>query len=91
MALWQSMHLVCYEGIILKFQHISVCSQAIHDNDKIWGTIVTACNQDGHENSPITAPAEIQQIKLLEKIYNRSGVDPGSVQYIEAHGMFFPF
>ncbi|XP_056012209.1 polyketide synthase Pks13-like isoform X2 [Ostrea edulis] len=59
---------------------------AMRDNDKIWGTINTACNQDGHENSPITAPAESQQIRLLEKIFNKSGIDPGSVQYIEAHG-----
>ncbi|XP_056009292.1 uncharacterized protein LOC130051405 [Ostrea edulis] len=63
---------------------------AIRDNDKVWGTIVTACNQDGHENSPITAPAESQQIHLLEKIFNKSGIDPGSVQYIEAHGTGTP-
>ncbi|XP_062588652.1 mycolipanoate synthase-like [Saccostrea cucullata] len=58
---------------------------AIRDNNKVWATIATACNQDGHENSPITAPAGVQQVKLLERIFEKLAVHPSSIQYIEAH------
>lgn len=57
------------------------------DNNKIWGTIGTGCNQDGHENSPITAPSGDQQVRLLQRIYGKSGIHPQLIQYIEAHGI----
>ncbi|XP_062610165.1 putative inactive phenolphthiocerol synthesis polyketide synthase type I Pks15 [Saccostrea cucullata] len=60
---------------------------AIRDNNKVWAIIATTCNQDGHENSPITAPAGVQQVRLLERIFEKSAVHPSSIQYIEAHGM----
>ncbi|XP_061180175.1 probable polyketide synthase 1 [Saccostrea echinata] len=63
---------------------------AIRDNNKIWGIVATACNQDGQENSPITAPAGVQQVKLLERIFKKTAIHPSSIQYIEAHGTGTP-
>ncbi|XP_061180173.1 uncharacterized protein LOC133188686 [Saccostrea echinata] len=63
---------------------------AIAENNKVWGIIATACNQDGHENSPITAPAGVQQVKLLERIFEKTAIHPSSIQYIEAHGTGTP-
>ncbi|XP_062585458.1 putative inactive phenolphthiocerol synthesis polyketide synthase type I Pks15 [Saccostrea cucullata] len=63
---------------------------ALRDNNKIWGIVASSCNQDGQENSPITAPAGVQQVKLLERIFKKTAVHPGSIQYIEAHGTGTP-
>lgn len=62
--------------------------QAKEDNNKIWGTIITGCNQDGRTMSPITAPSMKMQMELLKEVYTRNKIDPGTMQYIEAHGMY---
>ena len=68
------------------------------DGNKVWATLKTVVNQDGHAAHPITCPSVEQHIRLLEQCYSEisgdqssvSDVHPSSVQYIEAHGMF-PF
>jgi len=52
--------------------------------------IKTGSNQDGSAAHPITAPSGDQQYALLEHVYKTNTIDPGSIQYIEAHGMFNP-
>ncbi|XP_067676784.1 mycolipanoate synthase-like isoform X2 [Haliotis asinina] len=69
-------------GIVI----VKLFSQALHDGDNIWGTIVTGLNQDGRQVTPITAPSGKQQQELLNEIYTRHGIDPTEVDYIEAHG-----
>ncbi|XP_048239500.1 phenolphthiocerol synthesis polyketide synthase type I Pks15/1-like isoform X2 [Haliotis rufescens] len=69
-------------GIVI----VKLLSQALHDGDNIWGTIVTGLNQDGRQVTPITAPSGKQQQELLNDIYTRHGIDPTEVDYIEAHG-----
>ncbi|XP_046573681.1 hybrid PKS-NRPS synthetase pytA-like [Haliotis rubra] len=69
-------------GVII----VKLLSQALHDGDNIWGTIVTGLNQDGRQVTPITAPSGKQQQELLNDIYTRHGIDPTEVDYIEAHG-----
>ncbi|XP_046556231.1 phenolphthiocerol synthesis polyketide synthase type I Pks15/1-like [Haliotis rubra] len=69
-------------GVII----VKLLSQALHDGDNIWGTIVTGLNQDGRQVTPITAPSGKQQQELLNDIYTRYGIDPTEVDYIEAHG-----
>ncbi|KAK0063022.1 phthiocerol synthesis polyketide synthase type I PpsC, partial [Biomphalaria pfeifferi] len=58
---------------------------ALRDGDRIWATIETGSNQDGHTVTPISAPSGDQQIKLLDQVYKNSGVDVGKIDYIEAH------
>ncbi|XP_056013208.1 uncharacterized protein LOC130052391 [Ostrea edulis] len=69
-------------GIVL----LKRLADAIRDKNKIWGTVFTLLNQDGHLSSPITSPSGEQQIKLMETIFQKSKIPPISVQYIEAHG-----
>ena len=60
--------------------------QAIRDGNKIWATLKTDTNQDGHFAQPITAPSGKQQLELLERIYKKYKVNKDSIQVIEAHG-----
>ncbi|KAK7490873.1 hypothetical protein BaRGS_00017929, partial [Batillaria attramentaria] len=63
---------------------------ALHDGDKIWATVCTGTNQDGHTVSPMTAPSGEQQKTLLHSMYGKFGVDVTSIDYIEAHGTGTP-
>ena len=60
--------------------------QALAENNNIWAVIRTGTNQDGRMANPMTAPSGLQQEALLKKVYKQYDVDPGLVQYIEAHG-----
>ncbi|NOX92557.1 MAG: type I polyketide synthase, partial [Gammaproteobacteria bacterium] len=65
-------------------------SAAIADGDQIHAVIRgTAVNQDGKTNG-ITVPDADAQFRLMKKTYALAGVDPGKVQYIEAHGTGTP-
>ncbi|XP_076113433.1 putative polyketide synthase 16 [Mytilus galloprovincialis] len=64
--------------------------QAKEDANKIWAVIATACNQDGQNVKPISAPSQTQQEKLLKSIYERNKVNPHDIQVIEAHGTGTP-
>ncbi|XP_059176708.1 mycocerosic acid synthase-like [Physella acuta] len=59
---------------------------ALRDGDRVWATIDTGSNQDGHSVTPISAPSGDQQIKLLDHVYKIAGVDINKIDYIEAHG-----
>ncbi|XP_041364323.1 oleandomycin polyketide synthase, modules 5 and 6-like [Gigantopelta aegis] len=69
-------------GIVL----LKRLSDAIKDGDNIWATIVTGTNQDGRTVSPMTAPSGEQQRQLLKTVYEKAGIDPREIDYIEAHG-----
>ncbi|XP_045209328.2 uncharacterized protein LOC123561167 [Mercenaria mercenaria] len=64
--------------------------KALKDGNKIWGILKTGSNQDGRVSQPITAPSGEQQEELLKKVYKQYGVNPTSLQYIEAHGTGTP-
>ena len=56
------------------------------DGDAVHGYIIASgTNQDGHSNG-ITAPNLAAQSDLLKEVYERAGIDPASIGYIEAHG-----
>jgi len=59
---------------------------AERDGDPIHAVIVdTAINSDGKTNG-ITLPSTEGQASLLQTIYDRAGVNPDDLSYIEAHG-----
>ncbi len=61
-------------------------SQAIASGDSIYALIPgSAVNQDGRTNG-LTAPSREAQEAVLLEAYQRAGISPGQVQYIEAHG-----
>jgi acyl transferase domain-containing protein len=59
---------------------------ALRDNDQIYAVIKgSAINQDGRTNG-ITAPSAPSQTALEREVYDRCGIDPDTLSYIEAHG-----
>ncbi|XP_067674719.1 mycocerosic acid synthase-like polyketide synthase [Haliotis asinina] len=69
-------------GIVI----IKSLKQAMKDGNNIWGTIATGLNQDGHVAKPLTAPSGEQQAQLIQDVYSKHGINPASIDYIEAHG-----
>lgn len=60
--------------------------QAEKDMDHIYGVIKgTAVNNDGTALG-LTAPNPASQTQVILDAWNRSGVDPEKIEYIEAHG-----
>jgi len=65
-------------------------SCALRDGDHIHAVIQgTAINQDGRSNG-LTAPNGLAQEKVIRTALQRAGVEPETVDYIEAHGSGTP-
>ncbi|MBL8214817.1 MAG: SDR family NAD(P)-dependent oxidoreductase, partial [Bryobacterales bacterium] len=61
-------------------------ADALRVGDTIHGVIIgSGINQDGRTNG-ITAPSVQSQIELERDVYQRFGIDPESISYIETHG-----
>ena len=61
-------------------------ADAVADGDAIYGVICgSGVNQDGASNG-ITAPNGLAQEELISSVYQRYGIDPTQISYIEAHG-----
>lgn len=60
--------------------------RALTDGDHIYGLVKsTAVNHGGHASS-LTAPNPAAQAELLVDCYEKAGIDPVTVSYIETHG-----
>ena len=61
-------------------------SDAQKSGDRILAVLRgSATNSDGHSNG-LTAPNPDAQVDVLRRAYADAGIDPASVDYIEAHG-----
>ena len=61
-------------------------AKALEDGDKIDAVIVeTGANQDG-QTAGISLPNPVAQEELAREVYQRAGVSPKEIDYIEAHG-----
>jgi acyl transferase domain-containing protein/SAM-dependent methyltransferase/acyl carrier protein len=61
-------------------------SQALKDNDRIYGLIKGgAINQDGKTNG-IMAPNQLSQVAVMKEAFHKANISPGEIEYIEAHG-----
>ena len=60
---------------------------ALEDRDDIYAEVV-ACgvNNDGQTAIPMTAPSEVTQAALFQRVLQESGLSKEDVQYVEAHG-----
>ncbi|MBU6399042.1 MAG: SDR family NAD(P)-dependent oxidoreductase, partial [Verrucomicrobia bacterium] len=59
---------------------------AQRDGDHIYGVILgSAVNQDGKTNG-ITAPSTHSQIAVETEVYERFGIQPETLSYVETHG-----
>ncbi|NER22529.1 MAG: SDR family NAD(P)-dependent oxidoreductase [Symploca sp. SIO1B1] len=60
--------------------------QAVRDQDHIYGVIKgTGINYDGNTNG-ISAPSSQSQTRLEETVYQKFGINPETISYVEAHG-----
>ncbi|MGD6960815.1 SDR family NAD(P)-dependent oxidoreductase [Fictibacillus phosphorivorans] len=61
-------------------------SKAVNDGDHIYAVIKSTAVNHGGKTSSLTAPNPQAQANLLIKAYEKAGIDPNTVTYIEAHG-----
>jgi acyl transferase domain-containing protein/acyl-CoA synthetase (AMP-forming)/AMP-acid ligase II len=62
-------------------------SRALADGDPIYAVIRgSAMNQDGRTNG-LMAPSRLSQEEVLTDAYERAGLSPGVVQYVEMQGL----
>jgi polyketide synthase PksN len=65
-------------------------SNALEDNDHIYGIIRgSGINQDGKTNG-LTAPSASSQTSLETDVYNSFNISPDTISYIETHGTGTP-
>ncbi len=76
------------EGVGLVF--LKSLSAAERDGDRILGLIRASAENHGGHAATLTAPNPKAQADLIRDAYRRSGIDPRSVGYIEAHGTGTP-
>ncbi|MBW8687202.1 condensation domain-containing protein [Chitinophaga rhizophila] len=61
--------------------------KAIADKDHIYAVIKSAAaNQDAQRSTSLTAPSSLAQTELILSAWEKAGIDPETIGYIEAHG-----
>lgn len=65
-------------------------STAIADGDRIHAVIRASAMTNDGAHSPVMAPSQLGQEAALRQAYDRAGITPAAVQYIEAHGTGTP-
>ena len=69
---------------------IKTLADALRDGYRVYCTIRSAViNQDGHTSS-MTVPGVETQAKMLDDAYEKAGIQPKQVRYMEAHGTGTP-
>lgn len=67
--------------------YLKPLSRAVQDKDRIYATVRgSLVNSDGYTSEGFTVPSLKAQRSLLQTVYSLAGIDPLSVQYVEAHG-----
>ncbi len=61
-------------------------SQAERDGDPVRAVIIDAASNCDGRTAGISLPNTLTQQALLRGVYERSGVDPAAISYIEMHG-----
>ena len=71
-----------FAAVVLKLS-----AAALNDKDDAYCEIM-ACgmNNDGHNSVPMTAPSAKTQAELFKTVLEQTGLNPGEVDYLEAHG-----
>jgi fatty acid synthase len=61
--------------------------QKAQDAKRVYAKVVHAkTNSDGYKNKGITYPSREMQTQLMEQFYEEIGIEPSSLDYLEAHG-----
>lgn len=70
--------------------YLKPLEQALADGDRIHGVIKGVAVNHGGRARSLTAPSALSQSKVITSALRMSGVSPGSIGYIEAHGTGTP-
>ncbi|WP_129837867.1 non-ribosomal peptide synthetase/type I polyketide synthase [Streptomyces sp. RFCAC02] len=63
---------------------------ALRDGDPIHAVVIgSGVNQDGRTNG-ITVPSADAQVRLIRRVCAEAGIEPGQLQYVEAHSTSTP-
>jgi acyl transferase domain-containing protein/acyl carrier protein len=66
---------------------LKLLNRALHDGDTVHAVIrSTAVNHDGGQKAGVAVPNPKAQKALLLKTWEKGGLDPTTISYIEAHG-----
>jgi fatty acid synthase len=61
--------------------------QKAQDAKRVYAKVVHAkTNSDGYKYEGITFPSREMQTQLMEQFYEEIGIEPTSVDFLEAHG-----
>ncbi|MCW3466423.1 SDR family NAD(P)-dependent oxidoreductase [Chitinophaga nivalis] len=61
-------------------------SKAVADGDHIYGVIKSSAVNHGGKTNGFAVPNPVAQASVIGHAFRRSGIDPASISYIEAHG-----
>lgn len=61
-------------------------NKAIEDGDNIYGVIKASATNHGGKSNGFTVPNPDAQVKVIEKVIEKSGVNRKNINYFEAHG-----
>ncbi|HEX4954746.1 MAG TPA: SDR family NAD(P)-dependent oxidoreductase [Thermoanaerobaculia bacterium] len=61
-------------------------ARALADGDTLWGVIRASAVNAGGKTGGYTVPNPNSQARLVADVLERSGIEPATVSYLEAHG-----
>lgn len=61
-------------------------SLALRDNDRIYGVIKGSSTNHGGKTSGFSVPSPKAQSELIKNVLEKTGINPRTITYIEAHG-----
>ncbi|MDQ3913981.1 MAG: amino acid adenylation domain-containing protein [Actinomycetota bacterium] len=66
---------------------LKLLRHALEDGDHVHAVIKgAAVNQNGYRSNGLSAPSPAAQAEVIAKAWERAGVEPASIGYVEAHG-----
>jgi acyl transferase domain-containing protein/SAM-dependent methyltransferase/aryl carrier-like protein len=60
--------------------------RAVADRDRIYGVVKGSSINHGGRSGGYTVPNQVAQANLIRKAFERAGVNPETISYLEAHG-----
>ena len=61
-------------------------AKALEDRNPIYAIVRASAENHGGRATALTAPNPAAQVSLLREAYDKAGIDPNSIGYIECHG-----
>ncbi|MDQ3951770.1 MAG: phosphopantetheine-binding protein, partial [Actinomycetota bacterium] len=66
---------------------LKLLRHALEDGDHVHAVIkATAVNQNGYRSNGLSAPSPAAQAEVIREAWERAGVEPATIGYVEAHG-----